>query len=100
MCFVDFEKVFDNVKHEPLIETLKRYGVDGADIRIIAKLYLEQKALVRVEDEWSGWVNIEKGVRQGCVLSPDLFSLYSPAHRFNPVKHIAAPKTDGCYLFF
>ena len=23
----------------------------------------------------------------------------SPAHRFNPVKHIAAPPTEGCYLF-
>ena len=23
----------------------------------------------------------------------------SPGHRFNPVKHIAAPPTDGCYLF-
>ena len=34
MCFVDFEKAFDTVKHGPLIETLKRYGVDGADIRI------------------------------------------------------------------
>ena len=51
MCFDDFEKAFDTVKHGPLIETLKRYGVDGADIRIIAKLYWEQKAVVRVEDE-------------------------------------------------
>ena len=23
----------------------------------------------------------------------------SRAHRFNPVKHVAAPQTDGCYLF-
>ena len=77
MCFVDFEKAFDTVKHGALVETLKKYGVEGADLRIIAKLYWEQRAVVRVEDEKSGYVEIEKGVRQGCVLSPDLFSLYT-----------------------
>ena len=25
----------------------------------------------------SGWVNIARGVRKGCVLSPELFSLYT-----------------------
>ena len=39
MCFVDFEKAFDTVKHGQMVETLKRFGVDGADVRIIAKLY-------------------------------------------------------------
>ena len=31
----------------------------------------------RIEDKKSGWVSIEKGVRQECVMSPDLFSLYT-----------------------
>ena len=39
MCFVDFERAFNTVKREILLETLTRYGVDEADIRIIAKLY-------------------------------------------------------------
>ena len=77
MCFVNFEKALDTVKHGLLVETLKRYRVNRSDIRIIAKLCWQQKAVVTVKDEKSGWVNIEKGVRQGCVLSPDLFSLYS-----------------------
>ena len=77
MCFIDFEKAFDTVKHDCLMETLERYGVDKADIRIMARLYWEQKAVVRVGDEVSEWINIERGVRQGCVLSPDLFSLYT-----------------------
>ena len=46
-------------------------------MRIITKLYWEQRAMVRVDDDRSGWVNIEKGVRQGCVFSLDLFSLYT-----------------------
>ena len=63
MCFESFEGAFDTVKHGLLVETLKRYGLDGFGRRIIAKLYWQQKAVVRVEDEKSGWVNIEKGVR-------------------------------------
>ena len=77
MCFVDFEKAFDTVKHNCLIETLKKYGVDGRDIRVMAQLYWQQKAVVRIGEDSSEWINIEKGVRQGCVLSPDLFSLYT-----------------------
>ena len=30
---------------------------------------------MRLGDEASEWVNIERGMRQSCVLSPDLFSL-------------------------
>ena len=77
MCFVDFEKAFDTVKHEQLVEVLQKYGVDAADIRILKELYWEQRATVRVGDETSESVEIKRGVRQGCVLSPDLFSLYT-----------------------
>ncbi|GFS22812.1 retrovirus-related Pol polyprotein LINE-1 [Elysia marginata] len=40
-------------------------------------MYWEQTAAIRVEGEVSSFQKIKRGVRQGCVLSPDLFSLYS-----------------------
>ena len=43
---------------------------------MISNLYLEQKAVVRVEDDKSEWFPVKKGVRQGSVLLSDLFSLY------------------------
>ena len=33
--------------------------------------------MVRVDGDVSGWVNIEKGHRQRCVLSSELLSLYT-----------------------
>ena len=51
--------------------------MDGKDTRLIGNLYWNQKAAVRIENEVTDWTEIKRGVRQGCVLSPDLFSLYS-----------------------
>ena len=77
LCFIDYEKAFDRVKHENLINMLKGAGIDGKDLRIIYNLYWNQKAAVRVGADKTDWIEIKRGVRQGCVLSPDLFSLYS-----------------------
>ena len=77
MCFVDFKKAFDRMRHKLLIDRLGRIGADEADVRLMTNLYWEQKAVVKVGDDRSDWIKIEKGVRQGCVLSPYLFSLYS-----------------------
>ena len=50
--------------------------IGGKDIRIIRNLYYDQTAAVRVGDELADWVRIRRGVRQGCVMSPVLFSIY------------------------
>ena len=77
MCFVDYEKVFDRVKHGLMTERLRELGIDLANLRVLTDLYWEQKAVVGIEDDRSGWTEIQRGVRQGCVLSPNLFSFYS-----------------------
>ena len=40
-------------------------------------MYTNTKAKYIFGDIESNWVKLEKGVRQGCVLSPLLFSLYT-----------------------
>ena len=77
LCFIDFTKAFDRVKHKDLMQILMELDIDGKDLRLIRNLYCDQKAAIRIGDEISNYVNIKKGVRQGCVLSPDLFALYS-----------------------
>ncbi|GFS15866.1 endonuclease-reverse transcriptase [Elysia marginata] len=77
LCFIDYTKAFDRVKHWEMIKQLKQLLVDGKDLRIIKKIYWQQTAAVRIENETSPFQIIMRGVRQGCVLSPDLFNLYS-----------------------
>ena len=76
-CFIDYTKAFDTVKHEEIMNMLQDINVDGKDLRIIRNLYWQQTAAIRIESEISEYQKIKRGVRQGCVLSPDLFSLYS-----------------------
>ena len=43
----------------------------------LRNLYAGQEASVRTEHGTTDWFQIEKGVRQGCILSPCLFNLYA-----------------------
>src|SRR5204862_8244908 len=77
MCFIDYNKAFDKVKHQEIIKMLENIGIDGKDLRIIKNMYWQQKAAIRNEGQIGEYQEIKMGVRKGCVLSTDLFVLYS-----------------------
>ena len=55
------------------MKMLERIETDGKDLRIIKNHYQNEKVAVKIDDEESKWHCIERGVRKGCVMSPDLF---------------------------
>ena len=77
IIFIDYSKAFDSVKHHHLFDTMLKMGFPAHLVSLIAGLYENQKATVRWNGEHSEYFNISKGVRQGCILSPHLFSIYT-----------------------
>ena len=75
--FVDLEKAFDRVDWRLMLETLKNIGIDWKDRRMIKQLYINQAARIRIQGRnYPRKATIGQGVRQGCPLSPLLFSIY------------------------
>lgn len=52
-------------------------GVDWRDRRLVGQLYMREVAVIRSGGENSEPCTIGRGVRQGCPLSPLLFTLYA-----------------------
>jgi hypothetical protein len=77
ICFVDFEKAFDRVDWVKMLDILKRIGVDWKDRRLVMNLYMNQKAVVKIMQDYSEESDIGRGVRQGCCMSPLLFNIFA-----------------------
>src|SRR6476619_67685 len=60
-----------------MMKVLQSIGVDWRDQRIISELYMNQEAEVRIAVGESDFGIIGRAVRQGCPLSPLLFSIYA-----------------------
>jgi hypothetical protein len=94
VCFIDYKKAFDSVQHEKLVECIQEVNLDGKDIQLIRNLYWEQSATVRIGHRNTPEIEIQKGVRQGCVLSPCLFNIYTEVI-FKHIKGKPGVKING-----
>ena len=75
-CFIDYAKASDCVDHNRLWKILKEMGIPDHLTCPLRNLYTGQDA-VRTGHGTTDWFPIGKGVHQGCILSPCLFSLYA-----------------------
>ena len=63
--------------HNKLWKILKDMGISDHMTCLLRNLYAGQEAPVRTGHGTTDWFQIGKGVRQGCILSPCLFNLYT-----------------------
>ncbi len=59
-----------------LWDVLKIYGVGGNLLSAIKSFYEKASSCVKISGETSEHFEIKVGLRQGCVMSPWLFSIY------------------------
>ena len=76
-CFTDYAKAFDCVDQNKLRKFLKEIGIPDHLTCLLRNLYAGQEATVRTGYGTMDWFKIEKGVHQGCILSPCLFNLHA-----------------------
>ena len=80
ICFIDLAKAYDSVARVLVWEVLARFGVSPRMIKVIHMLHDGMRARVQLEDgDFSAWLNVCQGLRQGCVLSPLLFNIFFAA---------------------
>ena len=77
ICYIDYKKAFDCFDHERLWVILRDMGVPVHLTVLLKRLYTNQEATVRTEFGETDNIDIGKGVRQGCILSPLLFNIYA-----------------------
>ena len=77
LCFINYAKTFDCVDHDKLQKALREMGTPDHLTCLLRSLYESQEATVRSLYETVDWFRTEKGVKQGCLLSPCLFNLYT-----------------------
>ena len=76
-CFIDYTKAFDCVDHNKQWKILKEMGIPDHLTCLLRNLYAGQEATLRTGHGTTDWFQIEKGVHQGCILSPCLFNFYA-----------------------
>lgn len=76
LCFVDYQKAFDQVRWDSLWSIMTEMGTPQHITRLIANLYKAAETQVKVQGQLSDRFKVYRGLRQGCILSPILFNLY------------------------
>lgn len=76
IAFVDLKKAYDSVPHECLFAKLERAGVHGMELDFIRAVYADSRLAVRLPVGRSPEVQVLRGVRQGCPMSPTCFNVF------------------------
>ena len=77
IIFIDYSKAFDTPSHIQLFNIMLQMGFPQHIVALLQGLYIDHTAVIRWNGNQTSPFTIGKGVRQGCIVSPRLFTLYT-----------------------
>lgn len=76
IIFIDLKKAYDSVPVKQLWQAMKDSGIQTNYINAVKQLYKDNISRVKIGNNYSDEFIVNKGLRQGCCISPTLFKVY------------------------
>ncbi len=76
VCFVDFRKAFDSVWREGLAYKLLKKNIGGPFGKLLYNICSNTNVALKLKEGISDTFSSNIGVKQGCVLSPNIFNIF------------------------
>ena len=99
-CFVDLTKAYDKVDRDILWMVLERRGVPIKLLNLLKGLLVGAVARVRVNGKFSEQFILERGLKQGSVISPLLFNIFFGAIIQEVMRRLKLKGVGGITLKF
>ncbi|MEW8547992.1 MAG: reverse transcriptase family protein, partial [Candidatus Thiodiazotropha sp.] len=93
IAFLDAKSAFDVVSHNSLMRKLYHIGIDGPEWLLVHSLHEGAESVVKWEGSVSEKFKVGQGVRQGGILSTDLYKVYG-----NILLDRITSTGIGCYI--
>ena len=72
---IDFEKAYDSIRRDRLIEIMRDYRIQGEIIDFISRIYTGDSTIIEIGEGRKIEIGLENGIRQGCTASTTLFKM-------------------------
>ena len=76
---IDLSKAFDSLPHGLLIAKIHAYGVSLSSCKLMDSYLHNRKQRVKICDQRSNWLEVDRGVPQGSILFSEKCSLFNYA---------------------
>ena len=99
MASVDFQKAFDSVNKKAILNAMQTFNFGPIMRNIVSILLNNSESCVRNGNWFSSYFKCERGIRQGCCVSPYLFLLVAEIlsiklRNTNEIKGISLPSKN------
>ena len=75
LAYLDLKDAYGSVPHDILFKVMEMAGLEGSTLGIVKDFYQDTTTAICTKSSTTDPITINRGVKQGCPLSPILFNL-------------------------